>query len=811
MTTQPPPAEGVPPTCRPPSYLSLVVAAPSPHADWLPVSAPPTPLEAAQRRLAFAGMQLPHEEEELDDDLGPSLSTGSELFTFGLDDVDIAAGIGPRVRGVDHFTERERTKLWGGPAATARAQLSGRGSVVQVSGRVANGEYDGQYSWSGEFEGWPHFASEIGNHLYYYLGPQRRGPQSWRIGPTFSPSTDSCVAFIPAPSGSLPVGPSADYPAENEPGWLHYVGADQWVPLPELRLDILPAGETLSLWQAARNAALARQRSCARAQLRLAADGDAGGKAGGDAVGDKAGGDAGLLVVGAENENINGAYLLLDSASEDGSFLHFQNEAGSHFFRYQKTQSWRIGPSFSPNVDSSIAFRVCPTGALPLGTHTWQCFTAPRTWESSELTVVAIGAGSVASGGVVVGTTTEGDGDIEDDEDEDARAMRTQAQAALSRTRRQRAESQQASREQATVARRQLFGDCDSSGGDAQTAAAISICISGHESQARVNGTYCPVLASLADRPDGTAVGDREPSSVGDSSVGDSSAGRSVLHKQLLQVQSAWPRFRNEHGYHLYRFQSTQSWRVGPSFSPENDCCSAFRVCETGALPLGDGIGINGGTSMWQCFTADGEWAEGSLTLVLQTGSTVASDRTAQLLERESSALSEKSRAANAREQVLLPLPAEGGREYLSYCPVVLVVSGLERAEANGRFTMRGIHEGYPHFSNGHQWLFRFLGQPGSWRIGPEFCPDDDSSIAYINDKTGKIPLGTGDWMCYRSQQARDGGNPHWVERQVMVIVERDEELGAVAIDSRLAQLENVGASLCALLGVNVPPEDEVV
>ena len=59
--------------------------------------------------------------------------------------------------------------------------------------------------------------------------------------------------------------------------------------------------------------------------------------------------------------------------------------------------------------------------------------------------------------------------------------------------------------------------------------------------------------------------------------------------------------------------------------------------------------------------------------------------------------------------------------------------------------------------------------------------------------------------MCYQSQLGGDRGEPSWVERQATVAIELDPEhaRGAVAVDSRLAELESVGASLCALLGLN--------
>ena len=45
----------------------------------------------------------------------------------------------------------------------------------------------------------------------------------------------------------------------------------------------------------------------------------------------------------------------------------------------------------------------------------------------------------------------------------------------------------------------------------------------------------------------------------------------------VRDAPEGWPHLRNAHGCHLYRYQKTESWRLGPTFSPVTDSCNAVR------------------------------------------------------------------------------------------------------------------------------------------------------------------------------------------------------------------------------------------
>ena len=205
-----------------PSYLQLVAAEPSPPASWTSPSAAPTPLEAAQRRLAVS-MLLSHR-----------LSDQARH----VDDVDIAEQIARRMLGFDHFMELEKLQSFGEEAAMARScvvaapshngyanaglvpsheippicwRYFGDGcTTVQAGGfRVAGhsfAEYNGTYEAVDERDGWPVLRNEHGRWLYR---PSHRGllsSNSWTLWKEHTPEMNKCNAYIDAPDGSFPVG-----------------------------------------------------------------------------------------------------------------------------------------------------------------------------------------------------------------------------------------------------------------------------------------------------------------------------------------------------------------------------------------------------------------------------------------------------------------------------------------------------------------------------------------------------------------------------------------------------------------------------
>jgi hypothetical protein len=105
-------------------------------------------------------------------------------------------------------------------------------------------------------------------------------------------------------------------------------------------------------------------------------------------------GSVAVLVTGYKVPAYDGNY---QQVGEHEGFPHFKNEAGHHLYRYQKSKSagsdvgdnsWRLGPTFSPNYDSSVAYCVTKDGRLPVGKVVeWKCFEGAGVWSDRTFSV----------------------------------------------------------------------------------------------------------------------------------------------------------------------------------------------------------------------------------------------------------------------------------------------------------------------------------------------------------------------------------------------------------------------------------------
>ena len=551
-----PPPEGTPPPGRAAArgYLALVAAKPSPAATWLPQDPPPlpTPLEAAQRRLAFAA--LCHER-----------LPGVDLIR----DMDVAGLVGRLVKGLDHFLEREKRELYGADAAAARDAVRGDGGLVQfeVEGCV-NTEHNGAYALAGEHLGWPHFRNEKGHRLYRFLRTN-----TWRLGPTFSPETDSCNAHVEVRSGELPLG---------ERSWQYYMGSGNWAPRPLTMVQAAVTPDAAAAREEAMLEALVRQAAVARSQLR---------------------GVVGVSVDGCPQADCNGAFLRLADEESGEEFMRFMNAKGCHLYRYAKTMSWRLGPTYSPKVDSSFAYIIAKDGKLPLGvSRVWQCHSA-GVWSGGEISMSAI---SEMTGALVKVRQAQ------ERREEEAREQAREACAQLAAADSIAVEG--CSKSEANGAYVQVAIHPLDSGrfeltlqgeslGDSTTV-SVDADMQVYEVKELVQKEkgepveYLDALRLLRDTVPledgrtlssyGVRAGETLLLSSQDPEIGR--AERRARGERALQVSQqaagsaavrdapeGWPHLRNAHGCHLYRYQKTESWRLGPTFSPVTDSCNAVR------------------------------------------------------------------------------------------------------------------------------------------------------------------------------------------------------------------------------------------
>ena len=209
-----------PPRCAATAYLQLVAAMPSAHS-FVPPGAAPTPLEAAQRRLAVS-MVL---SQRLGDD------------TRHLCDADLTAEVGRRMLGFDHYAELGKLQSFGEAAAMARSivipaphcslyatvglvpardappvcwQYFNDGcKVVQVGGLRVCGHYsrayNGTYAAVDERDGWPVLQNEHGVWLFRSGLQGVENDDTWRLWHQHTWNVDRCNSYINT-DGSFPMG-----------------------------------------------------------------------------------------------------------------------------------------------------------------------------------------------------------------------------------------------------------------------------------------------------------------------------------------------------------------------------------------------------------------------------------------------------------------------------------------------------------------------------------------------------------------------------------------------------------------------------
>eukprot|EP01047_Picozoa_sp_COSAG01_P078170 COSAG01_NODE_14342_length_1466_cov_1.035845_1_plen_343_part_10 len=153
---------------------------------------------------------------------GPSSSSSTDLFVeaapeeapaASADDdgrADVAGQAAAAAEGgegaqdaADEGIPPESARQEGRAAAAARAQAAGL-VALRVEGHPRaslNGVYRAAAGGAPQHEGWPHYESAAGMHLYYH--PQR---QQWQLSSEFAPAGTGCWARVRAPEGPVPTG-----------------------------------------------------------------------------------------------------------------------------------------------------------------------------------------------------------------------------------------------------------------------------------------------------------------------------------------------------------------------------------------------------------------------------------------------------------------------------------------------------------------------------------------------------------------------------------------------------------------------------
>ena len=252
----------------------------------------------------------------------------------------------------------------------AHAQLS-HTAAVNVQGMPASfPEYNGVYLTAGEHEGWVHFESEQGIHLYHYVPTQR-----WYLNHAFTPEKAQInAAFFDSRRSDclLPVG---------EQAWTVYDGGwkkDQMLTITLLatEAEVTEQTEQLRLWRTQLEAAAKATAHAQLADIRAVSF---------------EGLPASLL-------EYTGVYL---AAGEHEGWLRFESAQGRHLYRCIAKRRWYLMDKFTPDSSSRDAYIEAGGGLLPVGEQEWEVY-GESGWQDQSLTVALLASEAE------VGEQTEG-------------------------------------------------------------------------------------------------------------------------------------------------------------------------------------------------------------------------------------------------------------------------------------------------------------------------------------------------------------------------------------------------------------------
>ena len=83
---------------------------------------------------------------------------------------------------------------------------------------------------------------------------------------------------------------------------------------------------------------------------------------------------------------VNGTYR---PRGQHEGWPRFENERGSHLFRYRPTEQWFLSNAFTPESGACHGHIAAAEGPIPTGAQRWGCH-ANGKWEERTVTVTAL-------------------------------------------------------------------------------------------------------------------------------------------------------------------------------------------------------------------------------------------------------------------------------------------------------------------------------------------------------------------------------------------------------------------------------------
>ncbi len=183
----------------------------------------------------------------------------------------------------------------------------------------------------------------------------------------------------------------------------------------------------------------------------------------------------------------------------------------------------------------------------------------------------------------------------------------------------------------------------------------------------------------------------------------------------LVDIHAGWPRFRSiNSGDFIFFRKRTCEWILHRDYDPDGDQAKGRVPCERGKLPLR--------VHPWMSCKRPRE----PQTIVLISLSLVTPAEVQRAREMLAAERDEAQAAVRAQLNGVTAVVVQG--------------TGLS-PELRGRYTVASDHEGWPHFTNGHNMhLFRHL-PAHAWRICPHLQTKPHPTLtAQVITKDGIIP-----------------------------------------------------------------------
>ena len=716
-------------------YLQLATMNPSPRPDsfsWftseVPFFAAPTPLQAAQNRLAMA-----------------LLGNGRVGLFAKLHLLDVAGMIARYVRGFDHFAEHDKKVRFGTEAVEARKQfrppLRPAEDKPQATGMLLKGHprpvYNGVYRVDSEDSGYPLLKNQAGMYCY-------RKDNDWNLSD--EPHDESCGASIAAADGPVPVGAHA---------WRSYADvSDPWSDFTFTVTLLLTEPELLAaekLEKEATEAAAAAKSAKAREDLEHA---------------------VAVLIERQPLPEFNGVYR---KGAEHKGWPVLRNGSGMYCYRYEPNNEWRLSDAHRPDELGRNAEISAPDGPLPTGGRTWKCWSGHK-WEHPTLWLTVLTSEE---------EVTSAERRIQDAADAAAAAKASSARTQLDPAAGVSIEGHpqpayngvyhndpqhHTAGEGWPVLKNQHGRYCyhyepwnkwflsdEYTPNDSACSAFIHAadgplpCGSQPWSWSGKNDweeklftvEVLDTAADVAAADERIKIAAEEAARVAAAQAcaqitpgifvsleGHSLPDFNGVYREVKK-HKRWPVLRNEAGYYCYRYEPENEWRLSDAHRPDEPGRNACVSAADGTLPTG--------AETWRCWVG-GKWEERALNLTLHTS------------EKEAQAAARRIRTA---AQEVCDTKKAAAQEQLREIETV-TVSGCPTPECNGLFTRcdsapgmdRSFSPRWPQFQNEQGQKLYYHLKASQWVICAEITQKFGVVAAAIGAGDGLLPLGERTWGC---------------------------------------------------------------